>query len=256
MAGEPILMMWAHPRSFSTAFARAMVARGDHLVVHEPLCTLYDVGEVEVPGPDGAMVRCATVENVFRNLRDRASIEPLFVKETTDHRYEEVLHAPELVDGIRHAFLLREPFATIASHFAVNPCVSRDEIGYEHLHEVFRAVSSRGDYRPLVIDGDRFVAEPEAAIRRFCRWAGIPYRAEAMKWRSEARVEWSRTRKWHRGVDESTEIRRRESRYEDTPDNNAVLRSFLEYHRPFYDKLKREVDSTSEGDLLSPERWS
>ena len=40
---HPIIALWTHPRSISTAFERVMMERGDLKILHEPFSYLYYV---------------------------------------------------------------------------------------------------------------------------------------------------------------------------------------------------------------------
>ena len=45
-----ILVLWAAPRSRSTAFFRMMAERGDHTVLHEPFSNRAEFGSAEIAG--------------------------------------------------------------------------------------------------------------------------------------------------------------------------------------------------------------
>ena len=50
----PVIALWAHSRSASTAFLRMMIERGDVAVLHEPFLALTQGEPVAVPGRDGS----------------------------------------------------------------------------------------------------------------------------------------------------------------------------------------------------------
>ena len=54
---------------------------------------------------------------------------------------------------ITNVFLIRDPRQAIASHFAKNPDVTCEEIGYEEQASIFRQVWDLTDKQPLVCEG-------------------------------------------------------------------------------------------------------
>ena len=220
------IWLWAHPRSRSTALERMMIERGDVAVWHEPLVGLYDDGVV--PGLDGSALR--SVAEVVRHAK--AHPGPLFVKDTTEFRYSDALDA-ELVAGITHTFVVREPAAAIASHVAIKPDASCSDIGYEHQHALFELVRSLGA-EPVVVDADRLVRAPAAVVAAYCAAVGLPYRPEALRWDAGLRPEWERTRKWHLDAGASTGFTAGPARRVELDDR---LRGYYAHHRPYYDRM-------------------
>ena len=127
-----------------------MMERGDVTVLHEPLVTLLDDGEVSIP--DGPVLR-----SVAAVVRYATSLPgPVFVKDTTEHRYTDVL-TRELAAGITHTFVIREPSAAIASHVAVKPDASCSDIGYENQWLLFEQDASglTATCEAIAADGSR-----------------------------------------------------------------------------------------------------
>lgn len=228
-----ILMMWAAPRSRSTAFFRMMCERGDFAVLHEPFSYLAEFGRVEVADRevrDGAGLLAA--------LRALGARRPLFVKDTTDERYPEVLaDRAFLAADAAHTMIIRHPAATIASYHALNPDVRRHQIGVEAQYEIFRAVWDATGRPPVVVDSDDLIADPEATVRAYCAGTGIPFRPEALAWRPENRPEWKPSERWHAKAGASSGFQRQSQRYDLDVAAHPVLRGYLDHHLPFYEKL-------------------
>lgn len=233
-ARKPIVL-WAVPRSRSTAFLRVMLERGDLEVLHEPFSYLQVDGHFEVAG---RQVTSAT-ELLDVILEINATGRRVFVKETSDYTYTPLLQDGRLYTDVVNTFMIREPRAAISSHYAMNPGATLDEYGFEYLHVIFEAVRSAAGEVPLVIDGDDLVSDPEATVRAYCERVGLAFKAEAMRWDPGRRAHWRRTDRWHAEVAESSGLEARESRRRDTPDTNAHLRRVAEHHQPFYDALAR-----------------
>lgn len=239
-----VIALWAHPRSVSTAFLRMMTERGDLTVVHEPLVTLTDFGEVTVdPGSDvggAAGGDPATVRSpgeLFDLFGELAKERTVFFKDTVEYRYQYLYDHPEVVAGMTHTFIVRDPAAAIASHHAVKPEVTCPEIGYEHQYDLFRHVQDVTGRRPVVVSAERLLADPAGVVERYCERTGLPFVPEALQWQPEDRPEFQLTRKWHLDAIASSGFKAPEKQYAATVETDARLRSYLEHHRPFYDLL-------------------
>lgn len=219
--------LWAHPRSRSTALERMMMERGDVTVLHEPLVSLLDDGQVSIP--DGPVLdSVAGVVGYARSLPGN-----VFVKDTTEHRYTDHL-TPALAAGITHTFVVREPSAAIASHVAVKPDASRSDIGYEYQFLLFEMARELTGRIPVVLDSDSLVRDPEAAVVAYCEAIGLPYKPEAMRWQAGDRPEWEHNARWHVTAG-------RTSGFVATPPREVALeghlRDYYDFHRPFYDRM-------------------
>ncbi|WP_432994364.1 hypothetical protein [Dactylosporangium sp. CA-233914] len=229
-----IIVMWAVPRSRSTAFLRMIIERGDLDVVHEPFSNLAATGRFEL-GEHTA----GSIEELFELLLDRARTgeRRLFVKETADYRYDALLADPRLHTELTNTFMIREPGAVVRSHYAMNRDVERDEIGFERVHELFGAVRAAGA-PAIVVDGDDLVADPPAVIARFCELTGLPFRREALTWDRGARPEWARTEHWHLDVERSSGFTTASNEHPVDPADAERVEALIAHHRPFYERLR------------------
>ncbi|WP_433252760.1 sulfotransferase family protein [Actinomadura nitritigenes] len=226
-----LLFLWGPPRSLSTAFLRMMLERGDYLVMHEPFSSIVAQGHVMFGG--------SKVKDAFELLgllREKAERTPIFVKETTEYRYD-VIDAPDFVCSATHSFITRHPRSVIASHYGMNEKVTCSEIGFEYQYEIFRAVYDRSGRLPAVIEAESLMADPSGTVRRYCREVGIPYMPSALSWEPGDREEWGRTSEWHREVANSRGFRASAGTYPVGVHNNAALSAFYDYHMPFYEKM-------------------
>lgn len=233
----PVIVMWAHPRAVSTAFLRMMIERGDTTVVHEPLVTLADFGKVEMAAPGGGTVELDSAADVLAQLRLLAAERAVFSKDTLEYRYAHLYEHPEQLADFHHVFIVRDPAKAIASHYAMKPTVARAEIGYEHQAELFDVVRATGAHEPLVISAERLVEDPAAVVEAFCDKVGLPYLAQALRWTPQERPEWRLTKQWHVDATASAGFKAPEKHYAETVENNALLRSYDDHHRPFYEHM-------------------
>lgn len=229
--GPRVLALWSAPRCRSTAFMRMMAERGDFLVVHEPFSHVADFGVAEV-GP----VRARSETEVIAALRELSTRRPVFFKDTTDFHYPGLLADSAFLAEATHTFIIRHPREAIASHFALNPSLQRDEVGFARLAGIYDAVEATGR-EPLVVDSDLLMARPADTVAAYCAGVGISYREEALSWQPGMREEWRRTRRWHESTSRTKGFAEVASPYETTTDNNAALAEYLRFHLPFYEKL-------------------
>ena len=232
MSEARVLALWSAPRSRSTAFFRVMAERGDLLTLHEPFCNLVDYGETDVAGE---VVRSAP--ELIAAMTRHASRQPVFIKDTTDYRYPDVLADSAFLAGTRHAFLLRRPHEIAASYYALRPEMTRSDIGIEQMWELYQRAFDVSGTAPLVIDSDDLVAEPERTMAAYCGAVGLPFAEAALTWKPGERPEWQRSSRWHADVSASGRIEARTNVYTDTVASNPKLAEFSAHHQPFYDQL-------------------
>lgn len=229
----PVLALWSAPRCRSTAFARMMAERDDHVVVHEPLSRVVDFGEVQV----GDRI-AHNEQDVLTALRTIAAHKPVFFKDTTDFHYPALLADEEFLAAATHTFIIRDPAEAIASHHKLNPDLGRDEIGFEWLYEIFTAVQAASGTTPVVIDSDDLLDRPTETVHAYCEAVGIPFVPEALSWQPGMRSEWQSTSKWHQSTSQTAGFARSSSASAEAVEANPTLRAFRDHHMPYYEKLR------------------
>lgn len=229
-----ILALWSAPRCRSTAFFRMMSERGDFTPVHEPFSYLAEFGTSSVEGEE-----TRTEQELMAALRRQSERRPVFFKDTTDERYPGVLADDDfLARDARHAFLIRHPRETIASYYALNSEMRCEQIGFATLYELFNRVHELTGETPLVIDAADLVSDPQSVVTAYCDRMGIPFLADTLSWRAESRSEWQPSEKWHRDVSTSSGFEvKSKSDYVDV-DSHPTLSAYLEFHLPYYEKLR------------------
>ena len=232
---KPVIVLWAHSRSASTAFVRMMIERGDVAVLHEPFLALTQGDAVTVPAPGGGAARSG--RELTGLLAELGRVRPVFVKEVLDYRYDDVFGHPDELAWMTHTFLVRDPRQAISSHYAMKPTVTCPEIGYEWLWELFQLMWSATGEPPLVIRSEDLLRDPAAAVSAYCRAVGLPFLASALHWAPGDRPEWQRHRAWHLDAIRSRGFASAENRYPVTVDNHPVLKSFYDHHYPFYQRI-------------------
>jgi Sulfotransferase domain len=238
---NPVIAMWAHSRSASTAFVRMMIERGDVTVLHEPLLALTEEGKAMLPAPAGGSVPVRSERELLCYLAEASRSRPVFMKEVLDYRYTYLLDHPEEISWITHTFMVRDPALAISSHYAVKPTVTCPEIGYERLHELFQLIWSVTGRKPAVIGAEQLLREPARVVEAYCEAVGLPFLPHALTWSPQDRPEWQRHRGWHIDAIRSSGLHAIEKTYQATVDNNAALRSFYDHHYPFYQRIAQHA---------------
>lgn len=208
-----------------------MLERGDLVAVHEPFCYLTIFGEVDVDGR-----KFTSADSLLAWLHDCSEHGSVFLKDTTDYRYAEVLADRKFLAEARHAFLIRRPEEIAASFFALQPQLTDNSIGLEALYELYVAVHDAGGH-PVVIDSDDLADRPEATMAAYFGAVGLPFIARSLAWEPGERQEWQRSARWHAQASVSSGFERRRQRYVHTVDSSEELARLAARHRPFYEEL-------------------
>lgn len=230
-----VLALWSAPRSRSTAFYRAMLQRGDVVALHEPFCNIVDHGETTVSGRT-----VGTHPELIAEMWRLAEVSVVFFKDTTDYEHGAVTADRRFLADAQHTFLLRRPEEVIASHVALNPNLTLDEVGIETMHRLHGAVSAAHGRPPLVLDSDDLVDRPVQTMRAWCVAVGLPACDDATSWDAGGRAEWRRSARWHRDVEATRGFERRDRPYARTVDSDPRLAELCAHHRPFYEALHRQ----------------
>jgi len=202
---NPIFMLWATPRSTSTAFEWMMRMRGDLACFHEPFGVAWYRGpEARTPrrAPADKRKPEATFASVWKSILDAAEKVPVFSKDMPhhcDHMLDEAF-----VGRINHSFLIRDPAKVLASlHRSYRKAGMAEgfeprEISFEAQRLLFERLAERDGKTPVVIDSDDLLEDPPRMVRAYCDAIGIPYIGAALSWEPGARDEVL----WYDGNDE------------------------------------------------------
>ena len=200
-----LLSLWAIPRSRSTAFFRMMVQRGDYLCINEPFCAIADTGTVDLPNGNGGIVTVTTKEQVVEHILNLSRKKRVFFKETTDHDHSDLLETGIFGSQTQTAVMVRTPEEVIRSHLRMNPKADQASMGFGYLLNLMKGIHLSGQAYHMIKSED-LIQNPSETVQSYCTFANIPFLPEALKWNSEDRQEWSRTKDWHSDVAKSTGI--------------------------------------------------
>lgn len=195
--------MWSGPRNISTAMMRSWEARGDTLVVDEPLYAHYlATTGIDHPGADEVIeAGVADLGVVIERLT--APPPPPFHFVYQKHMAHHLLPGMALdwVDGLTNALLVREPREMLTSLLQVLPNPDLDATGLPvqmALHERFGASLP-------VIDSKAVLMQPRGMLRAMCGALGVPFTERMLAWEAGPRPTdgvWARY--WYASVEAST----------------------------------------------------
>ena len=241
---HPIVALWAHPRSMSTATERVMRERGDCTVFHEPFLVDYYLnrGVSDLAMLEEDKTKPQDYEGVRSMLLDAAGEGPVFFKDMSYYVVPRIFEDAEFARRLCNVFLIRDPRRSIASYYKLDPTFSLEEVGIEAQWQHYCYLKDRLDEAPMVIEAEAVAEDPQGTIGRLWSYAGLPYAEKAFEWNAEDEpADWQYVRGWHDNAASSSGIRR------DDKDPKEVfgavadkgnLREYLAHHWVFYEKLK------------------
>ncbi len=197
------IIMWATPRSVSTAFEKAVSQSTDVDILHEPYTHSYYFG----PRRRSARYGDAQVHADEHPLAAmRASGAPvLFVKELAFQA--EPFVEDDIFREVHHCFMLRHPKLVIQSLLPLKPDFTEHELGFVALHRMLDRIRCYQRDVP-VVDGTLFRQQPEAVLRCFCKHVGLEYSPSMLTWEDGRLRTWrddeaESQAKWHKTLERS-----------------------------------------------------
>jgi len=246
---NPIIALWAHPRSMSTATERIMRERGDCTVFHEPFLVDYylhrAVGEMTMLEEDKTKPR--DYEAVRAMLLGAADDGPVFFKDMSYYVVPRIFEDAAFARRMRNVFLIRDPRRSIASYYKLDPDFSSEEVGIEAQWQHYCFLRDELDTLPMVIEAEAVAGDPKAVMKRLWGFVGLPYIEAAFEWEAaEVPKGWEHVRGWHNDAVSSSGIRRDDKDPDEVFEAVAAkadhLREYLAHHAVFYEKLKAAAE--------------
>lgn len=246
----PIIILWAHPRSMSTAIERIMRERGDFECLHEPFLQYYyqqrskrDLAHFS----SQASHPTSYVETRDLILR-QAESSPVFIKDMSYYVMPELFDKGDFWRRVTHCFLIRNPLRSIVSFYRLDPGFTRYEVGLEAQWQHYNRLLDAGLVPGPVLEAESVQADCAGMMRRFWRMLGLDYLEHALEWDPDSTpADWRYVEGWHQSVSQSGGIRP----VDDADDRLArqafeklcreapQLRDYLEHHEPFYRHLQQ-----------------
>jgi len=232
--------MWSGPRNISTAMMRSFEARGDSVVVDEPLYAHYlsATGRTDHP---------ATAEILSRHESDWSRVAESLVAPLPDgksvHYQKHMAHhllpgvGRDWLAGLTHGFLIREPQEMLTSLIQVIPNPTLADTGLPQQLEIFERMRDGEDHTPPVLDSKDVLDDPPGVLSAFCDRVGIPFNERMLAWEKGPRDSdgvWAKH--WYASVWESTGFQPYRPKNQEVP---AGLRGLLDECNGIYAELHR-----------------
>ncbi|MDJ0778019.1 MAG: sulfotransferase family protein [Gammaproteobacteria bacterium] len=235
-----ILVLWATPRSTSTAFEWMMRMRGDLACFHEPFGEAWYKGEdARWPRirPDSERITGLSFASVWDELLTAAAQGPVFSKDFP--HYIEHLWSDEFLDHFKHSFLIRDPAKVTTSMYKHWPDFELKEVAFVEQRELFDRLCDRLGDAPPVIDSDDLLEDPFGMVEAYCNAVGIAYIEEALSWEPGDRdeVSWYDGGSWHANLRDSDGLKPQPRRYIDISAAPDKIKSIYETVLPHYEHL-------------------
>jgi hypothetical protein len=178
------IAMWSGPRNISTAMMRSFSSRSDCFVSDEPFYGAF-LKETGIDHPMAADV-IASMESDWHKVADTLAGDPpdgspvWYQKHMSHHMVGPV--APDDLNGLTHAFLIRDPRLMAASYARKRETVSADDLGLGLQRAFFDRECQRLGHAPPVIDSAYVLAEPEGTLSQLCWALGIAWDPAMLHW--------------------------------------------------------------------------
>lgn len=240
MSGSIRIAMWSGPRNISTAMMRAFENRPDTVVVDEPLyaCYLSDTG-IQHPGREDVLASQSSdwrevVSALTGGVPEGAPV--YYQKHMAHHLLPHM--GRDWLDGLSHAFLIRDPRRMLASYVKTREDVTLADLGLEAQLEIFEREADRLGSAPPVIESADVLKDPAGKLAALCGALAIDFHDAMLSWpagRRQSDGVWAPY--WYRNVEASTGF--------NAPDEAAVpaleprLQAIANEAMPVYELLQR-----------------
>ncbi len=241
---HPLVIVWAHSRSMSSATERAFIARGDLRVFHEPFVqSYYNTIDRDFPHRDPDADLFERYADARSALLGAADIGPVMAKDMAFYVIDEIRDDPAFRARVTPIVLFRDPRRAIPSYLKLDPDATVDEVGYEGQVRLLELLDADG-IEAMVVEAETVQADPAAAFAAMFAFAGLEPAPDAVTWRDDVEIaSWHHVRGWHVDALESTGIR---PPADDDPDEvfaaglraNPRAQALYDHHRPFYEQLR------------------
>ena len=180
------IAMWSGPRNLSTAMMRSFGSRADSFVSDEPFYGAYlkQTGEPQ-PMADQVMASMdCDWHGVARTMTGECPTgAPIWYQKHMAHHMVGPIAYDDL-QGLRHAFLIRDPARVVASYAAKRVTVRPDHLGTAEQVQFFDREADRLGRAPPVIDSADILRDPPAMLQKLCSALGIAWDPAMLHWKA------------------------------------------------------------------------
>lgn len=199
--------MWSGPRNISTAMMRAWGNRADTVVCDEPLYAHYlKVTGVDHPGREEVIAHHeANWRKVVAELTGPIpGGKAIYYQKHMSHHLLPTI-GREWLDGLTHAFLIRDPREMLTSLVKNLPHPALVDTGLPQQVELVSWVRQRTGQVPPIVDARDVLENPRGMLARLCECLGVAFDEAMLHWpagRRETDGVWAKH--WYDAVEKST----------------------------------------------------
>jgi len=232
------IAMWSGPRNISTAMMRSFSSRADCSVSDEPFygCYLKATGADHPMAQDVIAAMDCDWHSVARTLSGPVpNGRPVWYQKHMPHHMAGPI-APDDLEGVVHAFLIRDPVRMAASYAAKRERVIPDDLGAAAQRAFFEREADRTGRAPPVVDASDVLRAPERTLSRLCSALGLEWDHAMLRWPAGRHTDdgvWAPH--WYAKVEASTGFGKEEG---PRPPLSAELSAVAEACRADYEALK------------------
>ena len=224
-----------------------MRERRDFHCLHEPFMYHYYINQRhrDMPYFKPQADHPVRYEDVRDMIMQKALAAPVFFKDMGYYVDSEVINDKEFSESVTHCFLIRNPRATMSSYYHLDKELTKTEVGLEAQWSLYTHLVEVGS-KPVVIQAESLRKDVRAAAEDWWTAIGLASIDTAFEWNDKHPDDWNQVKTWHQSAIASTSIRPwsaedeqlETQRFEEAANEAPHLRSYLEHHEIFYQKLK------------------
>ena len=185
------IAMWSGPRNLSTAMMRSFSSRADTFVSDEPFYGAYlkETGDPQPMVDEVIASMDCDWHSVARTLEGPAPDDSaIWYQKHMPHHMEGPIGIADL-QGIRHAFLIRDPVRVAASYAGKRTDIRPEHLGVTRQRAYFERIAERDGVAPPVIDSADILAHPAGVLAKLCAALGIAWDPAMLSWKRGAHPE-------------------------------------------------------------------
>ena len=251
---KPILL-WAPPRSTSTAFECAVMQHPNVAVFHEQLADCFYFGENRKdkelpPAIESSKLNRETtyVSQLGQVVGGAAAGGKHFAFSKELSIYYQAEHLPaEMMREYTHCFLIREPEKVVRSFLRVgakertstgasSTYFDPEEMGFAELEALYTLVTSTLGQAAVIVDSADLLAAPEPMLHKWCDAVGLPFDAAMVTWKPSEPKTWDKWPGWHDDAAASSGFTMKNHADAEEPLSEEA-KAAVEMCQPIYDKL-------------------
>ena len=195
------VVLWAPPRTLSTAVERSLIEHKAIQVFHEPFGIPHYWSSEAASSRNASDRRTATTFSDVAQQLWRTPPAPgkqfIFTKNLAYYFAPHCLpRMGEMLEGdysqVVHSFIIRHPAKAVSSLY-YKSCIDNEKTGYSHfdraeagftaMRDILEHVEQQPGAPPcVIIDADDLLDDPEGIMTAYCEAVGLPFNPTMLSW--------------------------------------------------------------------------